>query len=911
MIKSRLFKYDHVVGLDGGSEGTVIGKLMNANANVANTDVSDNPDAVFDIILERMTETYAMYVYCPSDGLGKVVSLLKTPQNLRSIKSSVLAADRADEDSEAVHECVKAFVRAATEIVAGSYMKSRIRSSGPVVDLPTVMQVASSDSGLYESVRHIGKLEASRFSREKNGQGGVQKNVENDRGDKNVINVDDILKSHADLRHAHFASKRSCSKNTVKLQRDDHGLVCNIQNGAAVEKNDNVVNLLRSSVPVTPPRVDDGRASFRNANNLYKASALLLEQARLRLSHGSQEYSNLNKLSLQEDSMSEGYVRFYDRHLTDFVRSSRSDSPVHAFFLGAAVAQVQFRMVRERCDEIVRAECQTRTGKPCSPTFSVSLAKHPGAYAGVYSDEIRMFHLTCRPFVDQFVSAYGRTSRETYLILNDIPSSGQRLTIGDLKKLAGDKYDEYVREAFPKVAVKFKILNRTDIKSSSDTFFNSKGANVAKLEELLDGVDLISLQTQHQFTIPKTDRTKGPKPKPFVVQASGDAGCPFNLSYTPCAEGEDCYEEVDAKRKELVKAIKAFDMSSWKDSMINIANSVMMGHSAVMMQGATMLGFGGSGVGKTSFFFGKSDDIGLVEHLLKSVPKVYPFFTDSNRTLTVSVREITNVGDFFYGPNGRRAEDTNAKISLPETNFQENMTKLIKDVDITRKTNGTIKKTRNNPESSRSVMIYNIEITYTGRSWTKHEIGLNEDENEKTRGDGESCEVCKEKATVTIPITVIDLPGYEMNVDGDTEFINGVVKDSLRWAYSGGDPPERFLDIGNGAAGGSRVMAFVMFNNSSKNETKANLEAAGYNGKKPASVWTQKQVDDMFKQHWKQIIDIGEFAQPTPHMQAEIVRYAILHILANAIVARSLFHKFQEDQRMMFGLIKRVQGDSC
>eukprot|EP00873_Tetraselmis_striata_P033758 jgi/Tetstr1/454022/TSEL_040941.t1 len=482
VLLSRLFKWDHVT-TDGNpaalgndwQSSHVMGNMKIINDQEPNLAIRDHKETVFDLILDRMIETYAMYVYCPSAGIAPSINALnKSRASLRTAVLEELANGvRESSNRNGVHQVVVSFAREATKILSTA-MKARVSAVFDAREQDIIYrydqpELEASLNSMFEATRVLAKFESFRFSRTHDGKDGVQKNLADEgqaasRG--GVENIDDVLSRNAKLRKENYPSKSACASRAAVaatealLQRDDFGIACNL-NGRKIPKGrvDEVADVLarpREEASATGRRPGTARIEEWHTNTLYKAHALLLDQARLRLSHASMEYSTKNKFRLEkDDTMSEAYVRFYDKHLTDFVRSVLSDSPVHAFFLGAVVSQVHFRIMREKCDDFIRSKCaergpaevpagKQRPGKPsgingpaewrrggaggpgevCSPLLHIKLDTNSEQYSKLYSDEIRMFHLTTRPFVDQFVSVYNRLDRNTSFILNNIPNDG-------------------------------------------------------------------------------------------------------------------------------------------------------------------------------------------------------------------------------------------------------------------------------------------------------------------------------------------------------------------------------------------------------------------------------------------------------------------------------------------------------
>lgn len=991
VVLSRLFKWDHVVELsDTGTEGHAIDKLKDINANELNSDIGLNADLVFDLILERMIECYAMYVYCPvnkdynkseipdprnpinNDGIEPVIKFLKSKANANAIKSAIIKGIGTDSTPKEVHQAVQIFVTRATQLVTMEFVDKQGRITAKENDKNSdkiglfVNHLKEDDQETYKMIENISRSESLKFSREDGGKNGIQKNHREDHENADLQNIDDILKHHAEMRASFYQTYQACNKN---LHRDDYSIACSIQSRTKYETSNAVTQNLEMEVPgllsrVTETEQNNGSAQTaqsKNAEVLYQAYAVLLDQARLRLTHGSELYSKENKLALNADkTMSEAYVRFYDRHLTDFVRSMHPESGVHVYYLGAAVSQVHFKLMREKCDAAVREICREEKDRACSPNVSVEFNTEAD-YSRFYSHEMKMFHLTCRPFVDQYISVYGRLDRETILVMNEFDYKPKELTIRELKNMAGDQYSKYyiiehrdflpriTRQKFPdKFNTFYEGMNLDFLtgRSVNNTTDNLEPEEKKRIEEYLDDtVDLVSLSL-----IP-TSNLKESQAKPFTVTSSDNAQCPYVLNYTPCTgdgDGDrDCYGEVNPTKQ--LKSLKAFDMSAREEAMRNVANSAMMGYSAVMQRGTVLMGFGGSGVGKTSLFFGRDDGNryikGLLSYLFDSLPEKFPFHGSTNNTevkLTVIELYAEN-NTFYYDEEGRRGTQKTVIENLYENQDNVKLAKDLSDitdkVDKTRKTSKikTIKATDNNKNSSRSVMIYHIEYIYRGQS---KELDIPVEDKNKT------CTIdCSGLNDVNIPITLIDLPGYELpSMVGEsykkdeTRFINETVESCVDWSYKG-QYPETFrtrlegMDLGLET---SRLISFVVFNNLSGNEKKQKLESVYNNGKFVALIgnWSNDPVP---KQEPKPDKKKGRKAEPEPkkpevqnkkkdtkipdefiaklgfkQRSVELLaalNYASEYVNANVKIARRLFHKMHEDQRIMFDLLYAKQDE--
>ena len=182
-----------------------------------------------------------------------------------------------------------------------------------------------------------------------------------------------------------------------------------------------------------------------------------------------------------------------------------------------------------------------------------------------------------------------------------------------------------------------------------------------------------------------------------------------------------------------VKFQEVFDKDFTNDSLSNY-----MGLSNFLKKGKSImiLTYGYSGVGKTFTLFGKKEAKGMLQSTLAYLGdsvniEVKPFelyglgvpykfywkdstkFTHFIYGYTIKNKEPLLNGDAIRYEREKFSDflDKNKYYSKLDLNQINNFSNIVELIDIQRKNAGRIKSTVNNPESSRSIMIYDFKIT--------------------------------------------------------------------------------------------------------------------------------------------------------------------------------------------------------
>ena len=220
--------------------------------------------------------------------------------------------------------------------------------------------------------------------------------------------------------------------------------------------------------------------------------------------------------------------------------------------------------------------------------------------------------------------------------------------------------------------------------------------------------------------------------------------------------GDKLYPEAQDKAKAIKNIYfeEVFDPDNFAE---NDALSMYMGLGNMLSEGKSimLLTYGYSGVGKTFTLFGAKGIEGMLQSTLNSITDAskfemkafelyglgvpYKFYWETNNfthnlyKYELSNQETTHIKDFIKFTDDKRSyEDykkADSKIGteftfnslLDEKNHYQqisgfhisNFEEIVTNIDNIRRENGRIKSTINNPESSRSIMIYDFKITIT------------------------------------------------------------------------------------------------------------------------------------------------------------------------------------------------------
>nr|WRJ69640.1 hypothetical protein TetV2_00191 [Oceanusvirus sp.] len=385
-----------------------------------------------------------------------------------------------------------------------------------------------------------------------------------------------------------------------------------------------------------------------------------------------------------------------------------------------------------------------------------------------------------------------------------------------------DKNEEMVNNA-----VKSTHQDATSIKKAiqviaSDVFGNSrtpvKDMNIWTTELLLDESTLPFAFHQYNWSKPihQTEDIKTKIEKHAsdinVIELDADSNAITYLTCNDICSNTIQDNKIDCIPKDKTKCQACFtniyDLPSDEGSDLNdkskpirdIARDMMINQTIYYKQGIMIMSFGGSGVGKTSLLFGiPGQREGLIENLFRGIFENYPFHGTGRRfrlyayevygnSKTSHVFNLYSPAKKKFSPNTKKITVThqphNPNVEFSKE-FKDSETSLnntdktmlyplfesdtdeeikvktlvdsIKAADQAFKTNRVVpykidetttiservRSTVNNPESSRSTMIYRLEIIY---------------------GDLDN--------EITIPICLVDLPGYELIDSDDTKYIN-------------------------------------------------------------------------------------------------------------------------------------------
>lgn len=257
----------------------------------------------------------------------------------------------------------------------------------------------------------------------------------------------------------------------------------------------------------------------------------------------------------------------------------------------------------------------------------------------------------------------------------------------------------------------------------------------------------------------------------------------------------------DGRTYREIKFDKVFNISSIPSEnhpniLADIANNIMLERSILFLRGSVILTYGGSGTGKTSLLFGKKAEgtspmrQGLLTKLLLNINTKHPLqerLANSTMRIDISVHEtlyntayefdttckylqtemhvndIVNIQDIEKVINDFKLEQLDEFVEArafqvpitSETDITHTLVPFVQKIDqiMNRLRAGeTIISTVNNPQSSRSAIIYTFRAVY--------EVDTGQ---------------------ISIPIHVVDLPGYEReSIEGDrSKWINKLTTESL------------------------------------------------------------------------------------------------------------------------------------
>lgn len=262
-----------------------------------------------------------------------------------------------------------------------------------------------------------------------------------------------------------------------------------------------------------------------------------------------------------------------------------------------------------------------------------------------------------------------------------------------------------------KLIVEFTLLNNfKDIIESYHETFQHKVGIYSRINDWADASTLS--ETDKVFTSFSNDATK------------------MNINLKPCDNKDINY---------VVKFNEVFDSIQFKSNSV-ISKYMSLETQISKSKGVMIITYGYSGVGKTMTLFGTENQEGILQSTLNNIRDVgnahmriyelYGFGTQYSDywkkedniaqeliayklKLTGDTFDISNVTNGINGPNiNKYINDNNYYLidkSVMEHVFK-NFSTFIDKLDRIRKANNRITSTPNNPESSRSIIVYDIQI---------------------------------------------------------------------------------------------------------------------------------------------------------------------------------------------------------
>lgn len=269
-------------------------------------------------------------------------------------------------------------------------------------------------------------------------------------------------------------------------------------------------------------------------------------------------------------------------------------------------------------------------------------------------------------------------------------------------------------------------------------------------------------------------------------------------------------------------------MNYMENNMLKIVMSTCI-ESSMPFKNTVVLGFGGSGTGKTTLLLSHEHSFvktfldlcpqAIMGHAQKCTFAVTEHYWKDNDENADLPPKFYNTKHILKFKNNQILSHNTADVAgvIPREWFEAEMLKnVIENIDEIRRSEGRICNTTNNKYSSRSVMVYTFIITY-----------------------GSVC---------TSTLKFIDLPGYENQTSVDdlvksnckpkasktSEPIVRIIKDSIGWCRSKGknipnSEWKRILENENVDSDNIRIISMFLFNNLSNNVIKRQLYYMAYN----------------------------------------------------------------------------------
>ena len=302
------------------------------------------------------------------------------------------------------------------------------------------------------------------------------------------------------------------------------------------------------------------------------------------------------------------------------------------------------------------------------------------------------------------------------------------------------KYNYHVK----KVISKLHLYNNDFIKNPQI----KKGVFIFNaMKDLLDKYKSISSPPVAVYLrINKKPQKLGSKPPDEIFKKDTD---PNNIGYLSnenikmCNNNSKTDNNIDNSKTDIgnIKFAEIFDSESFND---NAVLSKYMSIPTFLSQGKSimLLTYGYSGVGKTFTVFGTKDKSGMLQSSLNNIQQkgdiyfrayelygmAFPYksyWQNKDGTPKNSNEYYHFIYDYTKDQNTPTTYNANVMTTFIDNNntFEElkpqnlkNFETIINNIDNTRRAYGRIKKTVNNPQSSRSIMIFDFRITLADKS---------------------------------------------------------------------------------------------------------------------------------------------------------------------------------------------------
>lgn len=556
------------------------------------------------------------------------------------------------------------------------------------------------------------------------------------------------------------------------------------------EKNPDKLSSSDVSLIFSNPTKKSPKQSHQDLEDVLNLYGLLLQQSVDRLEMAN---NTADKLEF-DDSIPMVTIEFYHKHLTDMISVvTRKESSGYKKYLLSIIFFYTFF-------EWLISKKISHLKYDRSPEDS---------YTNIYSYELRMFNLCLRPIVDQFIYHNNKIQTRIFAIMNDfkLPKSEDLLVetlLDGIKMLYYLRhYDEKTIEEvsstpYENAVEQLRYLIRKFWKDTSDSERRTFMSKQVDIETLSNNRTVVSeLNSDFEDFLKKIDIRSDPnttyKSQNIPpIEISNDN----KIKYKSCLVAykniqtdlvDKCeYDRINEiiEKCDKYSSQKVFDVDKTfnyaETNSISMINSyLMINYNLIYSAGLNILTFGGSGVGKTTLLFGQEGKNSLLAQLFDDVRKTYPFSSQNERAIilkstiyeviydeennssclsyvsTTKRHDETNINEI----NNIRLQPSNAFVTdrawlianfafLPTEEFVKALHYIDDKLSGIRRKYGRIRPTINNPSSSRSALVYKFEFTWTNAI------------NNKDK---------------TSTISVVDLPGYELLKDEDSDFINDLV----------------------------------------------------------------------------------------------------------------------------------------